>query len=145
MKKQTVLFLCTGNSARSQMAEAFLRKLSGDRFEALSAGLDPVGVNPLTIKVMNEVGIDMSVHSSKTVGTYLGKVTAHFVVFVCDRAEKSCPYVWPNALARLSWPFEDPAACRGTDEERLAKFRQVRDQIRDKIQSWLIELGSTTR
>lgn len=142
MRKQTVLFLCTGNSARSQMAEALLRKHAGDRFEALSAGLDPVGINPLTIQVMSEIGIDMSGHRSKGVSEYLGKVAVHVTVFVCDRAEASCPTIWPGALHRLSWPFEDPAACTGSPEERLDKFRQIRDQIEGRVVAWLSELGA---
>jgi arsenate reductase len=139
MRKQTVLFLCTGNSARSQMAEALLRKHAGDRFEALSAGLDPLGVNPLTVRVMNEIGIDMSGHFSKPVSEYLGKVAVHATVFVCDRAESSCPTIWPGALRRLSWPFEDPAAATGSDEQRVQKFREVRDQIEKRILEWLAE------
>lgn len=142
MKKQTVLFLCTGNSARSQMAEAFLRRLGGGQFEALSAGLNPVGVNPLTVKVMEEIGIDMSGHYSKDVKTFLGKIAAHYVVFVCDRAEASCPTAWPGSLNRLSWPLNDPAAIQGTEEQQLAKFRQVRDQIQEKITSWIKESAS---
>ena len=137
MPKKTVLFLCTGNSARSQMAEAFLRKLGGDGFEALSAGLDPVGVNPLAVRVMSEVGIDMSAHESKSVKTYLGRIAAHYVVFVCDRAEASCPTAWLGSMNRISWPLDDPAACKGTEEERLAKFREVRDLIRDKVEAFV--------
>jgi arsenate reductase len=142
MRKQTVLFLCTGNSARSQMAEALLRKHAGDRFEALSAGLDPVGINPLTIQVMNEIGIDVSGQRSKGVSEYLGKVAVHATIFVCDRAEASCPTIWPGALLRMSWPFEDPAACAGSEQERLDKFRQVRDQIETRVVSWLQELDA---
>jgi protein-tyrosine-phosphatase len=90
-RKPVVLFLCTGNSARSQMAEAFLKKYASDRFEVLSAGMDPVGIHPLTIRVMNEVGIDMSGQYSKGVSQFLGKQVVHCAIFVCDRAEKSCP------------------------------------------------------
>jgi len=141
MKKDTVLFLCTGNSARSQMAEAFLRKHGGEHFEALSAGVDPsTGVHPLTIKVMEEIGVDMSAHRAKGVGAYLGRIVPRVVVFVCDRAESTCPSLWPGFLQRLSWPFEDPAACQGTEEERIAKFRQVRDQIQEKVKAWLSEI-----
>ena len=137
MSKTRVLFLCTGNSARSQMAEAFLNKYAGERFEAHSAGLEPKGINPLTIKVMNEVGVDMSTHTSKGVGTYLGKVLFQYLVTVCDNAEKNCPTVWPGVNHRLHWSFEDPAAFDGTDNEKLEKFRQVRDQIEQKVKAWI--------
>lgn len=140
MPKIRVLFLCTGNSARSQMAEAFLRKYADDRFEAHSAGLEPKGVNPLTIQVMDEVGFDISGYRSKGVDTYLGKVLFQYLVTVCDDADKNCPTVWPGVNKRLHWSFEDPAAIQGTDEEKLAKFRQVRDQIDEKIKAWIAGL-----
>jgi len=139
MSIQRVLFLCTGNSARSQMAEAFLRKYGGDRFEAHSAGLEPKGLNPLTVKVMNEVGLDVSTQTSKGVDTYLGKVLFQHLVTVCDDADKNCPTVWPGVSNRLHWSFQDPAAAEGTDEEKLAKFREVRDLIEAKIKDWLLK------
>jgi len=134
-----ILFLCTGNSARSQMAEAFLRKHAGYTFEVYSAGLEPKGIHPLTIKVMKEVGIDLSDHTSKHVNTYLGKVLFQTVITVCDDADKNCPAVWPGVSQRLHWSFQDPAAVQGTDEEKLAKFREIRDQIDRKIRGWLEE------
>ena len=137
-----VLFLCTGNSARSQMAEAFLRKYAGDRFEAHSAGLEPRGVNPLTVQVMQEVGIDISGQSSKGVDTYLGKVLFQYLITVCDDAEKNCPTAWPGVNQRMHWSFEDPAAFEGTIDEKLNKFRQIRDKIEDRIQIWLVEQGT---
>lgn len=137
MEKQRVLFLCTGNSARSQMAEAFLRIHGGDRFEAYSAGLEPKGVNPLTTKVMQEAGVDISGQSSKGVDKYLGKVLFQYLITLCDDAEKNCPTVWPGVNRRLHWAFDDPAAATGTDEEKLAKFREVRDGIEQMIQEWL--------
>ena len=139
MDKQRVLFLCTGNSARSQIAEAFLRKHGGERFEAHSAGLEPKGLNPFTVKVMNEIGIDVSSQTSKGVETYLGKVLFQFLVTVCDDADKNCPTVWPGVNNRMHWSFQDPAAVEGTDEEKLAKFREIRDLIEVKIKSWLAE------
>ena len=139
LNKQRVLFLCTGNSARSQMAEAFLRKYGGDKFEAHSAGLEPKELNPLTIKVMNEVGIDVSGQRSKGVGQYLGKVLFQYLITVCDDADKNCPTTWPGVSKRMHWSFEDPAAFVGTDEEKLAKFRQIRDQIERRVQDWLAE------
>jgi len=139
MPKTRVLFLCTGNSARSQMAEAYLRKYADDRFEAHSAGLEPKGLNPLTVQVMEEVGLDISGYKSKGVDTYLGKVLFQYLVTVCDDADKNCPTVWPGVNKRLHWSFEDPAAFQGTDEEKLAKFRQVRDQIDEKIKAWIAD------
>lgn len=140
-----VLFLCTGNSARSQMAEAFLRKYAGDRFEAHSAGLKPAGVNPFTIQVLQEVGIDISDQSSKGVDAYLGKVLFQYLVTVCDDADKNCPTVWPGVNQRMHWSFEDPAAFEGTDDEKLAKFRQIRDLIEEKIKLWLAEQDVTVQ
>jgi len=139
MNKQRVLFLCTGNSARSQMAEAFLRKHGGDHFEAHSAGLEPKGLNPFTVKVMDEIGIDVSGQTSKGVDTYLGKVLFQYLITVCDDADKNCPTVWPGVTNRMHWSFQDPAAVESSDEEKLAKFREVRDLIEVKIKSWLAE------
>jgi arsenate reductase len=141
MTSQRVLFLCAGNSARSQMAEAFLRKYAGEHFEAYSAGLEPKQVNPFTIQVMQEAGIDISNQTSKGVETYLGKVLFQYLITVCDEADKNCPTVWPGVTNRMHWSFEDPAVFQGTDEEKLQKFRQIRDLIDDKIKSWLIEQG----
>ena len=134
---QRVLFLCTGNSARSQMAEAFLRKYGGDEFEAHSAGLEPKGMNPFTIRVMQEVGIDVSNQKSKGVGEYLGKVLFQYLITVCDDAEKNCPSTWPGIGKREHWSFEDPAALKGTETEKLAKFREIRDQIETRIKEWV--------
>jgi len=134
-----ILFLCTGNSARSQMAEAFLRKYASDRFEAHSAGLEPKSVNPFIIQVMQEVGIDISGQSSKGVDTYLGKVLFQYLITVCDDADKNCPTVWPGVNQRMHWSFDDPAAFEGSDDEKLAKFREIRDQIEGRIKVWLEE------
>jgi arsenate reductase len=139
MKKQKILFLCTGNSARSQMAEAFVRKYADDRFEAHSAGLEPKGLNPLTAKVMDEIGIDVSGQQSKGVDHYLGKMHFQYLVTVCDDADKNCPAVWPGVHQRLHWSFQDPAAVDGTEAEKLAKFREVRDLIEKRVRAWLIE------
>ena len=134
-----VLFLCTGNSARSQMAEAFLRIYCGDKFEAHSAGLEPKGMNPFTIQVMEEVGIDVSDQRSKGVDEYLGKVLFQHLITVCDDADKNCPTAWPGISNRMHWSFEDPAAFEGTGKEKLAKFRQIRDQIEKRVKDWLVE------
>ncbi len=138
--KQRVLFLCTGNSARSQMGEAFLRHYAGDKFEVHSAGLEPKGINPYTIRVMDEIGIDIRGQHSKDTRPYMGRVFFHYVITVCSSADKSCPQaLWAQGGKKLHWPFDDPAAIEGTDEEKLAKFREVRDQIGTKIQQWIAE------
>jgi len=139
MSKQRVLFLCTGNSARSQMAEAFLLRFAGDVFEPHSAGLEPKGVNPLTVKVMAEAGIDISEQTSKGIETYLGKTHFHYLITVCDDADQNCPTIWPGVNTRMHWSFEDPARFEGSEEEKLAKFREVRDLIEDKMRQWVVE------
>lgn len=137
MEKTKVLFLCTGNSARSQMAEAFLREYGSDRFEAYSAGLEPRGINPLTIQVMKEIGIDISDQRSKGIGEYLAKVHFHYLITLCDDAEKNCPAVWPGVNQHLHWSFEDPSAYKGNDAEKLLKFREIRDLIKTRIRGWM--------
>src|SRR5688572_29730640 len=139
MSKQRVLFLCTGNSARSQMAEALLRRNAGDVFEVHSAGLEPKGINPLTVKVMAETGIDISHQTSKGIESYLGKTHFHYLITVCDDADQNCPTVWPGVNTRLHWSFEDPAKFEGSEEEKLAKFREVRDQVEERIRQWVVE------
>jgi arsenate reductase len=138
--KTRVLFLCTGNSARSQMAEAFLRLYGGARCEAHSAGLEPKGINPYTRRVLAEVGVDMSGQTSKDLKVYLGKTHFGYLITVCSNAEARCP-VFPGVAVRLYWPFDDPAAVEGTDEEKLAAFRRVRDAIEIRILAWLDELA----
>jgi arsenate reductase len=135
-RKIKVLFLCTSNSCRSQMAEAWLRELGGEGFTVFSAGLEPHGVHPLTIKVMEEAGCDMSGHRSKHLDEFVGEVAFDFLITVCSNADERCP-VFPGMGERLHWPFEDPAGFKGPEEQQLAFFRQVRDQIKDKIQGWL--------
>ncbi len=137
MKKQKVLFLCTGNSARSQMAEAFLRHYAADRFEAYSAGLDPRGINPFTEKVMAEAGVDMQGQYSKHLGEYLGKMHFNYVITVCSEADKSCPTVFPGMMQRLKWQFDDPDAFSGSEEMKLERFRETRDRVGEKIRQWL--------
>lgn len=141
MDKPKILFLCTGNSARSQMAEAFIRRHAGERFDAHSAGLDPKGLNPLTIAVMAEIGIDISGQTSKRVETYLGKMLFQYLITVCDDAGKNCPTVWLGVTTRLHWSFPDPAAFEGSQEEKLEKFREVRDMIESRIKDWLTQPG----
>ncbi len=137
-EKIKVLFLCTGNSARSQMAEAWLRDLGGDRFSVFSAGLEPHGVNPFTTAVMEETGYDMGDHSSKHLDQFIGAVDFDYLITVCGNADERCPY-FPGMGTRLHWPFDDPAAFEGNQDQKLAFFRTVRDQIKAKIQSWLEE------
>ena len=139
MSKTKVLFLCTGNSTRSQMAEAFLRKYGGEQFEAYSAGLEPKHINPYTNRVMEEVGVSLSGQYSKHVKEYMGKVHFGYLITVCDEAEKNCPTAFPSVGRRIQWSFEDPAAFVGSDEEKIAKFREVRDLIERRIKEWLIE------
>ena len=139
MSKAKVLILCTHNSARSQMAEALLRDYAGVRFQVYSAGLEPTEVHPLAIKAMAEVGIDISGQRSKSVLDFLGKEHFGYIITVCSRAEQQCP-TFPDVSVRLHWPFDDPAAVTGSEEERLAKFREVRDQIAARLRRWLAEL-----
>ena len=137
MSKQSVLFLCMDNSARSQMTEAFLRNYAGDLFDVHSAGLEPKGVNPLTLQVMNEVGINISNQRSKGIEVYFGKTFFHYVITVGDDADENCPTVWLGIHTRMRWSFEDPAKFVGTEGERLAKFREVRNLIENKIRGWV--------
>lgn len=142
MNKARVLFLCTGNSARSQMAEALLRHHKGDYFDVFSAGLEPKGINPYTVRVMNEMGIDISQQYSKSLREYLGHMLFTYVVTVCDHAEETCPTTFlTDAQGRhLHWSFEDPAAFEGSDEQKLEKFRHVRDLIDTQIREWVTKL-----
>ena len=140
MIKAKVLFLCTGNSARSQMAEAFLRKYGGDRFEAYSAGTEPKGIHPYTERVMQEVGINLSGQHSKHVKEYMGKVHLGYLITMCDEAEENCPTTFPGIGQRRHWSFEDPSAFTGSEDEKLAKFREVRNQIEQHIKTWLAEV-----
>lgn len=132
MAKPKVLFLCTGNSARSQMAEGLLRAVAGERFEALSAGTNPIGVHPLAIEAMQEISIDISKHRSKNVNEFLGK-PIEYVVTVCDRAKESCP-IFPGTYKFLSWSLDDPAAATGTKADKLQFFRRIRDEISRNIE-----------
>jgi len=130
-----VLFICTGNSARSQMAEAILRREGGERFEVHSAGTDPRGVNPLTIRVLERQGYDTSMLRSKSV-TEFGGQPFDYVVTVCDRARETCPY-FPGGGRTLHWGFDDPAEAAGSEVERLAVFERVLAEISMRIRSFL--------
>jgi arsenate reductase (thioredoxin) len=131
-----VLFLCTHNSARSQMAEGLLRHLAGDRFEAHSAGTEATYVRPLAIRAMEEVGVDISGQESKTLDRYLQE-PFDYVITVCDDANEVCPF-FPGAESRLHWSLPDPSRAEGSEEERLAVFRSVRDGIGERIERELM-------
>ena len=131
MTKPKVLFLCTGNSCRSQMAEGLLRHRAGDRFEAASAGTRPAGLNPLAVKTMAEIGIDISSQESKHADSLAGQQFTH-VITVCDNAREACP-AFPATTQFLHWSFDDPAEAPGSGEERMKIFTRVRDEIDERI------------
>lgn len=131
-----VLFLCTHNSARSQMAEGLLRHLAGDRFEAMSAGTEATRVRPLAVRAMEEIGIDVLGQESKTLEQYLHE-PFDYVITVCDDANEACPF-FPGAANRLHWSFEDPSKAEGSEEEQLVVFRSVRDRLRRRIEEELV-------
>lgn len=133
---ERVLFLCTHNSARSQMAEGMLRAWGGDRYDAFSAGTEMTHVRPLAVRVMDEIGIDISTHVSKRVDAFAGE-RFDYAVTVCDDAREACPF-FPGARRQLHWSFEDPSAATGTDAERLEVFRRVRDRIAQRIRDELL-------
>ena len=140
MTKPKVLFLCTGNSARSQLAEGLLRALAGEQFEVFSAGTEPKGsILPEIKEVMREVGIDISAQWSKSVMEYLGKTHFSNVITVCADAEENCPAVFLNMGTHDHWPFDDPA--KFNEETRLDSTRRVRDQIEQRLRLWLAEQG----
>ena len=133
-----VLFVCTGNSARSQIAEALLRERGGDAFEAHSAGSEPTGLNPLTVRVLAEDGIDIGAAESTHVDAYVG-APWDYVITVCDRARESCP-VFPHAGDQLHWSLEDPAAAEGDEVQRMAAFRATREEVRTRIDAFVDEV-----
>jgi len=135
VNKQRVLFLCTHNSARSQMAEGLLRALAGDRFDVASAGTEATGVHSLAVRAMADVGLDIGRHTSKTVDTLLDQPWDH-VITVCDSANERCP-VFPKKTRRLHWSFSDPSQATGATEDRLNVFRRVRDEITARLTAWL--------
>jgi arsenate reductase (thioredoxin) len=134
--RQRVLFLCTHNSARSQMAEGLLRHLAADRFDAMSAGTEATHVRPQAIEAMAELGVDVSGQESKTLERYLDE-PFDYVVTVCDDANEACP-VFPGAKNRLHWSLRDPSRAEGSEEERLEVFRTVRDEIQARIEKELL-------
>ena len=135
MAQKKVLFLCTGNSCRSQMAEGFLRNMAGDRFEVFSAGVKPTQVNPLAIKVMAEVDVGISKHRSKSATEFIGQ-QFDYVITVCDNANQTCP-IFPGKYEKIHWDLKDPAEAQGSEAERMVVFRAIRDEIRQKIEEWI--------
>ena len=139
--KKKVLFICIHNSARSQMAEAFLNQICGEFFEAHSAGIEPGKLNPIVVEVMQEIGIDISHAKTKSVFEFLkwNRLFSH-VITVCDEASaERCP-IFPGVTTRLHWGFPDPSAFQGSHEEKLGKVREVRDAIKRKIEAWCDEV-----
>ena len=133
--KKRVLILCTGNSARSQMAEGLLREMAGERFDVESAGVAPSAVRGEAIQAMQEIGIDISGHNSKSVDLFVDQ-QFDYIITVCDNARESCP-VFPGTAERIHWSFDDPAAAQGDDQSRLAAFRRVRDEIRSRLKEFV--------
>ncbi len=141
MNRSRVLFLCTGNSARSQMAEGLLRDKAGDRFEAFSAGLEPTEIHPMAVAAMAEIGVDISGQRSKSLTEYLGKEHFGYLITVCDHAAANCP-MFPGVANRLHWSLVDPAAAEGGDEERMEVFRRVRDRLAALIDEFIADQQS---
>ena len=130
-----ILILCTGNSARSQMAEGLLRHDGGGNFEVMSAGVEPSHVRPQAVEAMREIGIDISGHRSKSVEEFAGQ-EFDYVITVCDNANERCP-IFPGRVERIHWSFDDPAAAEGDEAARLAVFRRVRDEIRERLRGFI--------
>jgi arsenate reductase (thioredoxin) len=145
MIRPKVLFLCTANSARSQMAEGLLRKLAGDRFEVFSAGTAPTALHPLAVRAMAEVGVDLVGHYAKSVTEFLGRMNPAYVIFVCEDARRTCPTTFPAVGAtELAWPVDDPVETQGDEEARLLAFRKARDELTARIEAWLRTLEVQT-
>ncbi len=142
MEKIKVLFVCVHNSARSQMAEAWLNALHGDRFEAQSAGLEPGELNPLAVRAMREIGIDISRNRTKPVFDFIrsGALFAYVITVCDDSGAERCP-VFPGVTRRLHWSFPDPAALAGTEDEKMAAVREIRDRIKATVQDWAAGVG----
>lgn len=139
MVKRRVIFICTHNSARSQMAEAMLREFGGETFEAFSAGTEAAGIRPETIQVMKEIGLDISGQRSKTIDEFRGQSFEWFIT-VCDQAQQTCP-VLPGVQEVAHWSIEDPSLAEGTPDERLAAFRRARDLIRNRLRLFILAGG----
>jgi arsenate reductase len=138
-QKLRVIFLCCHNAVSSQMAEAFLRHYSGDKFEVFSAGLKPVEIHPLTVQVMKEIGIDLSGQQPEPLRKYWGKMRFDYLITVCSKAEQEC-FIFPGVSNRLYWPLEDPTLCDEPVTENIEKFRTVRDLVDERVRSWLVQI-----
>jgi arsenate reductase len=136
MDRPCVLFLCTHNAARSQLGEALLRHLAGNRYRACSAGLEPTEVHPMTLRVLEEEGVDSSGLRSKNVSELLGKASVRTAIVVCAQAAESCPKLYPFTREVLTWPLDDPSRVEGEDLQ-LAAFRRTRDEIAERLRDWL--------
>ncbi len=139
MSRPRVLFICTHNAARSQMAEGWLRELAGDRCDVASAGVEPGRLSPFAVDVMQEVGVDIRDHRAEPVDAYLAQGDITHVISVCDHAADACPSGWAGDHVRLRWSFSDPSGATGDDEAKRAVFRRVRDEIGEAIRGWLAE------
>lgn len=145
MSAPVVLILCTGNSARSQMAEGLLHAKTGKALDVRSAGTDPAPrVNPLAVEAMREIGIDIRAARPKDLREFLGRLPVRHLITVCHDAEGKCPSVWPGVATRVHWPIEDPAAFRGDANAALAKFREVRDELSQRLDQWIAEHSVTS-
>ena len=143
--KKKILFVCIHNSARSQMAEAFLNQICGNEFEAYSAGIEPGKLNPIVVEAMRETGIDISGNKTKSVSDFLksGQLFS-YIITVCDETSaERCP-IFPGIATRLHWGFPDPSAFAGTHDEKLARTREIRDAIKKRIENWCAEVCATT-
>lgn len=138
-ERQRVIFVCTHNSARSQMAEGMLRTWGGDRFEAFSAGTEATSVRPEAVTVMDEIGIDIAGHTSKTLEPFMGE-SFSWLITVCDQAKESCPSI-PGVEQQAHWSIDDPSAVEGDEESRLEAFRDARDRLRDRIHVFILAAG----
>lgn len=143
-KKPKVLFLCTGNSARSQMAEGLMRHIAGADYDVYSAGLEPKGINPFAIQAMDKLGIDIRGQTSTDVMEYLGRVEFPYLITLCGHAEQNCPRAFLSMGEHQHWDLEDPAAFVGSDEEKLAKFVEIRNEIDSRIHAWIGEHAAAT-
>ena len=138
MNKKRVLFICVHNSARSQMAEAFLRQLAGDKFEVESAGLEPGTLNPVVVEIMKEIGIDISGNKTKNAFDFYKQGKQYdYVITVCDESQSGACPAFPGGGERIHWGFEDPSSFIGTHKEKLKKTRKIRDKIKDTLEAWV--------
>ena len=135
-----VMFLCTHNSCRSQIAEALLRNLDDEHFQVFSAGLNPGPIHPMARTVLEEKGIDTRLLKPKDIVDFLGKISFNFVIIVCSRAEKECPSTFPLVQHRLFWPFDDPSVFQGSEAQKLDEFRKTRDEVESRLREWINEL-----